>query len=64
MRLNPERRELAIDGVQELTESDLDAVSGGAACSPCEEFFGWRLTSMVETYTPNLILHESTHAQG
>jgi hypothetical protein len=29
MRLNPERSELAINGVHELTDVDLDAVNGG-----------------------------------
>ena len=30
MRLSPARRELAIDDIHELTDSDLAAVSGGA----------------------------------
>ena len=59
MRLNPERRELATD---ELTEGDLDAVGGGAACSPCT-FFNWGADASYLDLGPPVLGHEPTHAR-
>jgi hypothetical protein len=58
-------RELAI-GVHEMTESDLDAVSGGVACSPCF----WETLPALPRLAANLaanrgavvLVHERPHA--
>ena len=56
------------DASRELTENELDAVSGGVACSPCSEL-GDLLTPSPHPHPfpsdpPGVLVHEPAHARA